>query len=58
MFESLKGKTAIVTGAGAGIGKAMALTFAKEGCNVVCIARRKSTLDEVVAEIKVAEEKQ
>ena len=52
MFESLKGKTAIVTGAGAGIGKAMALTFAKEGCNVVCIARRKSTLDEVVAEIK------
>ncbi|MGN0901927.1 MAG: 3-oxoacyl-ACP reductase FabG [Succinivibrio sp.] len=54
MFKSLKGKTVIVTGAGAGIGKAMALTFGAEGCNVVCVARRKETLDEVVAEIEKA----
>lgn len=31
----LKGKTAIVTGAAKGIGKAIALQFAKEGCNIV-----------------------
>ena len=54
MFQSLKGQTAIITGAGAGIGKAMALTFAKAACNVVCVARRKNTLDEVVAQIESA----
>lgn len=32
----LAGKTAIVTGAGSGIGKASALAFAKAGANVVC----------------------
>ncbi len=31
----LKGKNVIVTGAAKGIGKAIALAFAKEGCNVV-----------------------
>lgn len=30
MFSSLKGQTVIVTGASAGIGKAMALTFGRE----------------------------
>ena len=52
MFSSLKGQTVIVTGASAGIGKAMALTFGREGCNVVCVARRKSALDEVVSLIE------
>ncbi|MGN0894999.1 MAG: 3-oxoacyl-ACP reductase FabG [Succinivibrio sp.] len=51
MFKSLKGKSVIVTGAGAGIGRCMALTFAREGCNVVCIARRRETLDSLVEEI-------
>ena len=31
----LKGKTAVVTGAAKGIGKAVAIAFAKEGCNIV-----------------------
>ena len=31
----LKGKNVIVTGAAKGIGKAIALAFAKEGCNIV-----------------------
>ena len=54
MYDSLKECTAIVTGAGSGIGKAMAISFAKSGCNVVCVARRKATLDEVVEEITKA----
>ena len=31
----LKDKTAVVTGAAKGIGKAIALAFAEEGCNIV-----------------------
>lgn len=54
MYDSLKECTAIVTGAGSGIGKAMAISFAKSGCKVVCVARRKATLDDVVAEITKA----
>jgi NAD(P)-dependent dehydrogenase (short-subunit alcohol dehydrogenase family) len=35
MARSMKGKTALVTGAGMGIGRAIALAFANEGANVV-----------------------
>lgn len=34
-----KKRTAIVTGAGAGVGRAVALTLAKEGCNLVVVGR-------------------
>ena len=33
-MKLLEGKTAIITGASRGIGKAIALKFAQEGCNV------------------------
>jgi NAD(P)-dependent dehydrogenase (short-subunit alcohol dehydrogenase family) len=51
MTMSLKGKTAIVTGASSGIGKATALSLARAGASVVVTARRKGILDELVAEI-------
>ena len=51
MTNSLAGKTAIVTGASSGIGKATALSLARVGVSVVVTARRKVILDELVTEI-------
>lgn len=47
----LAGKTAIVTGASSGIGRATALALAGEGAAVVLAARRKPTLTELAASI-------
>ncbi len=50
----LTGKTAIITGANSGIGKATAELFAQEGANVVLAARRLEKLKEVEAAITAA----
>jgi NAD(P)-dependent dehydrogenase (short-subunit alcohol dehydrogenase family) len=44
-------RTVIVTGASRGIGKASAVAFAAEGCNVVLTSRKIDSLNEVAAEI-------
>ena len=51
MVNLLQGKTAVVTGAAKGIGKAIALAFAKEGCNIV-LNYHSSLDDETVQEIE------
>lgn len=44
----LKGKVALVTGGGSGIGAAIAEAFAKEGCTVVITGRTKEKLENTV----------
>ena len=48
----LKGKTAIITGAGSGIGQACAVAFAREGARVVLVGRRRELLKQTAAEIQ------
>ncbi|MCB1741768.1 MAG: SDR family oxidoreductase [Gammaproteobacteria bacterium] len=54
MDVRLDGRSAIITGGSAGIGKAIALEYARSGANVAIVARRQETLDSALAEIQAA----
>ena len=49
---NLKNKTAVVTGAGKGLGRACAIALAQAGAKVIIISRTKSDLDKVSKIIK------
>jgi len=49
---SLEGRVAVVTGGGTGIGRGIALEFAKAGADVVVASRRLSVLEKVSKEVK------
>src|ERR671917_201504 len=48
----LQGKVAVITGAGSGIGRAMATRFAAEGASLVVGDWNTQRLDDVVAEVQ------
>lgn len=52
MAQTLQGKVAFITGAGRGIGKAIAVALAKEGVNIGLLARSEETLKQVASEIE------
>jgi 3-oxoacyl-[acyl-carrier protein] reductase len=51
-MESLQGKNALVTGAGKGLGKAIAIALAAEGVNVALVSRTEEDLISVAEELK------
>ena len=50
--DDFKGKTALVTGAGSGIGQAIAIGLGQAGATVICVGRTLTKLEETVAAIR------
>jgi 3-oxoacyl-[acyl-carrier protein] reductase len=53
-MENLEGKTALITGASQGIGRACAIELARKGARIALAARNESKLEAVAAEITTA----
>ena len=53
-MQELKGKTAIITGASAGIGESVARQFAAAGANIILIARNKGPLEKLASQLDSA----
>ena len=51
-MTNLKNKNALITGAGKGIGKAIAIALAKEGVNVILISRTQLDVDQLAIKIE------
>ncbi|MXO05053.1 3-ketoacyl-ACP reductase [Flavobacterium sp. HBTb2-11-1] len=49
-MTDLKNKNAFITGAGKGIGKAVAIALAKEGVNLILVSRTQNDIDQLAAE--------
>ncbi|MCC6231550.1 MAG: 3-oxoacyl-[acyl-carrier-protein] reductase [Verrucomicrobiales bacterium] len=50
----LEGKIAVVTGAGRGIGRAIALRYAAEGADVVCVSRTVENSEKTASDVRAA----
>ncbi len=51
-MSQLANQIAVITGAGRGIGRAIALKFASEGADIVCISRTVESSEKVAAEVR------
>jgi NAD(P)-dependent dehydrogenase (short-subunit alcohol dehydrogenase family) len=51
-MDRVKGKVALITGAGTGVGRACMKLFAAEGAKVVGVSRTQANLDETLAQVK------